>query len=184
MMKAWKKFATGVLTIAATLPVAAFTLEETAGGRSAAADQQEAAYAYQYANLDELIPSVQYKSDWSIADNAALAEWYADHGIELTWQESDGGSHVIADHQNDAARDVRLAYYDTQIGQDFPPDEVAAVNAEVDAIIDALAVAGIDAAAPFDEEGFKDLMIDISPSDPGAQDLWDRANATIADVGN
>ena len=183
-MKAWKKLATGVLTIAATLPVAAFTLEEAAGGRSAVADQQEAAYAYQYANLDVLIPSVQYKSDWSVADNAALAEWYTDHGIDLTWEESEGGRYVIADHQNGEARDARLAYYDTQVGQDFPPDEVAAVNAEVDAIVDALTVAGIDAEAPFDEEGFKDLMIGISADDPDAQDLWDRANTAIAGVGN
>ncbi len=183
-MKAWKKLATVALAIAGTLPVAAFAKHDRTDAHAPAADQSAAAYAYQYAHLDELVPSVQYKSDWSAADNAALGEWYTSQGIEFTSEESDGGRYVIADHLNDEARDARLAYYDSQIGETFPVEEVAAVNAEVDAIVTALASAGIDAEAPFDEEGFKDLMVLISDDDPHAQDLWDRANAVIAEVGS
>ncbi len=183
-MKAWKTLASGVLAIAAVLPVAAFTLDDAPQTPMSAADQADATCAYQYANLAQLIPSVQYKSDWSVADNAALGEWYADHGIEFTWEQSDGGRYVIADHQNDEAREARFDYYESQIGTSFPPEEVAAVNAKVDAIVNALAVGGINAEAPFDEEGFRDRMIDISPENPNAQRLWDRANSIIAEVGN
>lgn len=182
-MKSWKKWAMGALTIAATLPVAGFARDDRTDPHVTLADQQEAHYAYQYAHLDELVPSVRYKSEWSAADNVALDEWYTAQGIEFTWEEGDGGRYVIADHQNDEAREARLAYYNSQIGETFPPDEVAAVNAEVDAIVDALAGAGIDAEAPFDEEGFKDLTINISATDPHAQALWDQANQVIAEVG-
>ncbi len=182
-MKAWKKWTTGALVIAATLPVAGFAMDDRTDPHITAADQREAHYAYQYAHLDELVPTVQYKSNWSAADNVALDEWYTAHGIEFTWEERDGGRYVIADHENNEAREARLAYYDSQIGETFPPDEVAAVNAEVDTIVDALAASGIDAEAPFDEEGFKDLTINISAGDPHAQDLWDRANQVIAEIG-
>ena len=183
-MNAWTKTASGVLALTAVLPLAAFALDGAAAdGSPSVSAEADAAYAYQYANLDELIPSVQYKSDWSAADNARLGEWYAARGIEFTWEEGDGGRWVIADHQNDAAREARLAYYESQIGEMFPPEDVAAVNAEVDAIIAALADAGISAEAPLDEEGFKDLAIGISPDDPNASVQWERVNEVIAGLG-
>lgn len=176
-----RRVLTGTLLAGALMvPVGALALS----GGSATADGPNF-------GLTELTPSVQYKVDVSNEENDRLKEWYTDQGIEFSEEEGDGGSYVIADDMTKEAGDARFAFYDVIAAEDaklfpypYPPAEMEAVNAETEAQLKALTKAGTKASAPLDEEGFKDLTVDIKPTDPDAQAQWNKADAVIAGLGN
>lgn len=132
--------------------------------------------------LDEFTPSVRYKVNYSDIENAEIAEWLTDREIPFVWREDDGARFVYVEDWTDEAQTAMNDYNDDAIRNGFDDEDIAEVNAEVDALLVALADAGIDAEAPFDLEGFKDLIVNISPDDPNADALWAQANTAIASV--
>ena len=165
--------------MAAGFMVALVAIPGAALAQSSRSDQDpEVASQYADGQLDELTPTDQYKTDDAEAENVLIGEWYTENGIAFSWHEEAGMSRtVFPDDWNDEAHEVIAEYNENHVYEEYPASDIAAVNAEVDAIVAALADAGIASEATFDEEGFKALTLDIAPD---AAAIWDQANDVIA----
>ncbi|WP_040492987.1 hypothetical protein [Ilumatobacter nonamiensis] len=178
MRKSMKLTIAGAMLMAVAAPAATFALD-------AGADRSVPVDVLTEVRLDEPTPSVRYKLAVSAAENAGIADWLEARGVDYTWTDADGSSgHVYVEEWGNEAQQAMSEYNTAFVTEGFPAADVSAVNAETDAMAAALNLAGIETSTPFDEEGFKELIVEIDDEVADAQARWELANEVIAGLGS